>query len=118
MIDCAHTHHAGFVDGVWNPNPTKWNDLPCEISDHAPRHFACMKDDTLVPCPGPDGDDGWMEFRGKCVKIFEGESPAPNNLTGENWYDARDLCASIGAYLPRIDNAEMNEWVRKLNQYH
>ena len=50
--------------------------------------------------------EGWDEFQGKCVKLF-------GSAEQVSWFHSRDHCASIGAYLARIDNAEMNEWVRK-----
>ena len=49
---------------------------------------------------------GWDEFEGKCVKLFGSSEQV-------SWFHSRDHCASIGAYLARIDNAEMNEWVKK-----
>ena len=53
--------------------------------------------------------DGWSEFQQKCVRIFDHESEGlPHHL---NWFEAKDHCASEGAYLARFDNAEMNEWV-------
>ncbi|XP_006815865.2 macrophage mannose receptor 1-like [Saccoglossus kowalevskii] len=88
-----------------------WNDKNC--GERIP--FICRKFEHIThpitripttPMPGPCPGGGWMEYGGKCYKIYSGDGS--DSLT---WEDARTVCRDLGGDLATIHSQALQSFL-------